>query len=320
MIRFIGTSTRSSIHKMSSQTISTRFLIISDTHDFEFNSKETARKLHYPVPKADVVLHCGDLTNVGGIPSYKKVLKFLGSFDAELKLIIAGNHDLSLDKEYWRSHNGNQMNPFGDTDPEEHNRAIQIMTGDLAKEAGVTYLVEGTQTFALSNGTKFTIYTSPYTPEFCDWAFAYERHEDRYNTADQVEEGVVSIAENPIPNTGIDIMMTHGPPKNVFDGCPNGNVGCDNLFRAVGRVRPKLHCFGHIHEGHGAKLVTWESKGKNENSIKSEREIPEVYPDSEEVSVKHGEETLMVNAAIQNGRMDPYNAPFLLDLELPRVD
>lgn len=79
--------------------MSIRFLVISDTHDFEFGTDSRAFAL--PVPKADVVLHCGDLTNVGGSSSFKIALKMLGAIDAVKKLVIAGNHDLDLDKEYW---------------------------------------------------------------------------------------------------------------------------------------------------------------------------------------------------------------------------
>lgn len=32
---------------------------------------------------------------------YEKALKTLGIIDVELKLVIAGNHDLDLDKEWW---------------------------------------------------------------------------------------------------------------------------------------------------------------------------------------------------------------------------
>jgi hypothetical protein len=43
----------------------------------------------------------------GGLSEHKRALKMLGSIDAELKLVIAGNHDLPLD-------------PDDDEDPEEH--------------------------------------------------------------------------------------------------------------------------------------------------------------------------------------------------------
>jgi predicted phosphodiesterase len=89
---------------MATTNITTRFLVISDTHNFEFNGSNKSCHFRQPVPGADVVLHCGDLTQVGGLSMYKKALKMLGSIDAELKLVIAGNHDISLDGKYWQTH------------------------------------------------------------------------------------------------------------------------------------------------------------------------------------------------------------------------
>lgn len=108
------------------------------------------------MPKVDVVLHCGDLTQVGGLSAYKKALKMFEQFDAELKLVITGNHDISLDGEYRRTHLEE------DDEPEEHDEAVEIMTGPLAKKAGVTYLNEGLHQFTLRNGTTFSIFVSPY--------------------------------------------------------------------------------------------------------------------------------------------------------------
>jgi Icc-related predicted phosphoesterase len=37
-------------------------------------------------------------------------------------------------------------------------------------------------------------------------------------------------------------------------------IGCPQLFAAVAKAQPRIHCFGHVHEGWGAKLVTWRSQ------------------------------------------------------------
>jgi hypothetical protein len=304
-------------------TVSTRFLVISDTHNFQFGDETSVRgEFHHPPLKPDVLLHCGDLTQVGGLSSYKSVLKFLGSIDAELKLVIAGNHDLDLDGRYWETHLGQVHN-----DAKQHEKAMEIMKGDLAKEAGVTYLEEGLHTFTLKNGAKFTIYTSPYTPEFYDWGFPYERNEDRFNRDTEVAEGVKSIAKNPIPDfPGVDIIMTHGPPKDILDWTAHGTVGCDNLLRAVSRARPRMHCFGHIHEAYGAIVVTWKSGEKlvgpklvGAAAIQNEIEEKNIYPEPKKQPINFGKETLMVNAAVMNLSYKPTNAPWLVDLDLPRA-
>ena len=41
----------------------------------------------------------------------------LGKFGAELKLVIAGNHDLELDKTYWEAQRDDEGNP---EDLEDH--------------------------------------------------------------------------------------------------------------------------------------------------------------------------------------------------------
>jgi predicted phosphodiesterase len=75
--------------------IPTRSLILSDTHNFSFTDALGPFKL--PVSKADVILHCGDLTEVGGLASYRKALKMLHAIEAELKLVIAGNHERDIE-------------------------------------------------------------------------------------------------------------------------------------------------------------------------------------------------------------------------------
>lgn len=84
-----------------------------------------------------------------------------------------------------------------------------------------------------------TFYGSPWTPYFQGWAF-------------NVQRGQLSEKWDRIPD-GIDVLITHGPPMGVMDRClPNSEyLGCAELSRAVVRVRPKVHVFGHIHPGYG---------------------------------------------------------------------
>lgn len=291
-------------------TTMTRFLVISDTHDIEYEKgKGPFRR---PVPKVDVVLHCGDLTQVGGLSEIKRSLQMLGQIEAQLKLVIAGNHDLSLDPKYWQTREEEEQ----DSEREEHQEAMEIMTGKLAANAGVTYLNEGTHTFTLRNGAKFTMYASPYQPQFGDWAFPYERKEDRFNLPGQTAEGTTSISENPIPSfPAIDIMMTHGPPRGVLDECADGHTECDNLLRAAGRARPKMYCFGHIHEGYGAEIVTWkEGEAPARETKPQENRSPS--SSSAEEATGFGKETIMVNAAIMNRQNQPPNDPWIFDLQL----
>jgi len=64
-----------------------------------------------------------------------------------------------------------------------------------------------------------------------------------------------------IPND-VDILITHQPPLNVLDVNHNGkNMGSTSLLDTVKEKRPKLHLFGHNHEGHGAAEYT-DTNGK----------------------------------------------------------
>ena len=168
------------------------------------------------------------------------------------------------------------------------------------------------------------VYSSPWQPEFYDWAFTYPRHIDRFNPTPAVSKQ--QPATNPVPDhPAIDIMITHGPPKNILDATYYGDesVGCDHLRRAVARCRPRLHCFGHIHEGWGAQRLNWE-KRKIENIEAKKEELLQqrsCYVDVSQDSgngLVWGEETLFVNASIMDVHYKPINAPFVVDLDLPK--
>lgn len=175
----------------------------------------------------------------------------------------------------------------------------------------------------MTSGAKFSIYVSPYTPAFGDCASAYEHNKDRFNGQHQVADNVTSIAIGPIPD-GFDIVMTHGPPKGILDWCPEGNVG-ENILRAVRRVKPLMHCFGHIHESHGTKIVDWKKSATNEpqhqKKVAVHRHFEEdwtvnPYPRLFECKQKYGERTLAVIAAFKTADNRPDNAHWLINLEL----
>jgi len=83
------------------------------------------------------------------------------------------------------------------------------------------------------------IWGSPVQPEFLNWAFNRKPGNDIKKHWDLIPD-----------NT--DILITHGPPYEIFDKTKRGsNVGCDELRKTVFRIKPKIHAFGHIHEGYG---------------------------------------------------------------------
>jgi predicted phosphodiesterase len=80
---------------------------------------------------------------------------------------------------------------------------------------------------------------APWQPWFLDWAFNLRRGEE------------IAAKWALIPE-GVDVLITHGPPRGTADRTVNGeDVGCADLGAAMARVKPRLCVFGHIHEGYG---------------------------------------------------------------------
>ncbi|KAK4160308.1 Metallo-dependent phosphatase-like protein [Cladorrhinum sp. PSN259] len=177
----------------------------------------------------DVAIHCGDLTDKSKIHEFETTLALLRSINAPLKIVIAGNHDFTLDEPAYQDKANTARRLFSIT--LELMRKEYGNPGDAYRlisqgSEGMHFPDEGMHHFHLGNGADLTIYTSPFTPSIeADW---------------------------------VDVVTTHGPPKGVLDVTNSRQRGgCEQLFAAVARARPFLHCFGHIHEGWGGKLVAW---------------------------------------------------------------
>lgn len=185
---------------------------------------------------------------------------------------MPGNDDISLNKTYWSTYKHVKRN----RGPEEHEKAVELWTEPLAKEAGTTYLQKGTCTFELKNGAKCTVYASPYQPEFScwpvvDWTFQCPYDEDRFNGTDQVGKGTKPIAKNLIPDfPGVDIMMTHGAPKGILDSYRSKNEGCEMFLNAVAWAEPLIHCFGHVHDNMERNPSSGLVRGRREMILKLE--------------------------------------------------
>jgi predicted phosphodiesterase len=172
-----------------------------------------------PVPEGDVLVHAGDLTMRGDERELAACVAWLVGLPHPHKVVIAGNHDWLFERQ-----------------------------GTLAREmlAAVTYLQDSGVTI---DGLR--VWGSPWQPWFMDWAFNLRRG------------GPLRAKWNLIPE-GTEVLVTHGPPHGILDqiagflpralGGVTGrgeHVGCEELRAAVGRLRPRLHVFGHIHEGYG---------------------------------------------------------------------
>ena len=113
---------------------------------------------------------------------------------------------------------------------------------------------------------------SPWTPTFMDWAFMLDRGDPLYQKCKLIPD-----------NT--DVLITHGPPHGIGDevnlGFKTQNAGCIHLSDRVAQLSPKVHVFGHIHEGYG--------------------------------QYQRGN-TRIVNASTCDSRYRPTNPPIILDL------
>lgn len=317
--------------------VKTRILILSDTHSLSLAGS-------VPSQPVDFLIHCGDLTEESKLDEFCASIQLLQNINAPLKLVIAGNHDLTLDTPIFKKKIDEASPPL---DPElvkkgygDYGEARRLILDEQRR--GIHFLNEGSHHFTLQNGAKLTVYASPYTPSLGDWGFQY--HPDHGHVFD-IEEGT-------------SIVITHRPPKSVLDRpISGGRAGSADLFAALTRSKPLLHCFGHIHEGWGARLVTWREKlhenpshltdidNERSRSIETLSTIrPGKFDDSQTAASKkeriqryskhkccitnhcsgntnlleRGKQTLFVNAAIQGDSEIPTHLPWVVESELPK--
>ena len=186
---------------------------ISDTHNKH-------KVLDQFFPGGDILIHAGDSTSRGYKHELENFFKWYNGIDSyDHKLFIAGNHD------------------FGFQDfPQE-------LKGILTGYKSIEYLQD--ELIMLGEGEvdyidMIKIWGTPWQPEFYNWAFNLPKGEPLKEKWDLIPM-----------NT--DILIVHGPPYGKLDYVPhnNLNVGCEELMKKIGEIKPKIVIFGHIHEGYG---------------------------------------------------------------------
>ncbi|KAJ7322972.1 Metallo-dependent phosphatase-like protein [Mycena albidolilacea] len=255
----------------------TRFVLLSDTHSRVF-----------PVPDGDVLLHSGDLTRHGTPRDLRRTMEWLYALPHPVKIIIAGNRDWALDREWY---DANWMHT-GHNGKESPDPIAELLTGPRAVAANVVYLRDQEYKFrARPGGREWSVFGSPLSPNFGDRirAFGY----------DAADAGAIVSA---FPQT--DILLTHGPPHNVLDLTKKGaTAGCRALTARLTVLRPRLHVFGHIHEARGAYVHLWAAGAKPRAHNASQLDgVQNALAqtdgmDIDEETVSGGEQTVFVNAA-----------------------
>ena len=200
-----------------------RIVCISDTHCLKASN----------IPDGDVLIHAGDLANLGSPQEIQAQINWLDSLPHEHKIVVAGNHDRHLDLK------SREALPIGDRE-------------GVLNWKSLWYLQHNSATLKFQSGRKLKVYGAPQTPadKRDDFAFRYTRGSDAWSET--------------IPSD-VDVLVTHGPPKYHFD-LPAA-LGCEHLLDEVWRVQPTLHVFGHVHAGKtefvgrlkgGKEIVRWD--------------------------------------------------------------
>lgn len=168
------------------------------------------------IPEGDMLICAGDFSMRAKSYEVTQFAEWFNQQPHKYKVIVPGNHDVACEGD--RPWCKEEFSPAVYLDHEE------------SKVAG------------------YRVFGSPYSSSIYEpspWAFDYPPNGDR-------SERLWSQ----IPD-GIDILITHGPPKGILDVVLDPHVGEDqhvgdvNLLYHVKRVIPKVHIFGHIHEGYG---------------------------------------------------------------------
>lgn len=170
------------------------------------------------MPKADLLIHSGDWSCGGSFQDTNKFLIWMAKVRMNYRKVVCvpGNHD-----KYIYANQTLAKEEFG-------KLQIDLLIDDE------TYF-EG-----------HIIYGMPWTPLFMDWAFM----------ADDDKRKIYCEAISPDTN----ILISHGAPKRHLDllaegsSHPGKHAGCEFLKQAIDTIKPKLHVFGHLHEGSGIQM------------------------------------------------------------------
>ena len=251
----------------------TRFICISDSHG----------QIPFKLPRGDVLIHAGDLTKQGSRKDLERTIEWIRRAECEVAIIIAGNHDITLDKDFY---NKNRSRTKTNEDPNECIQVIHNSTSSSSSSSSsssnpynlqptpkIIYLCHEPAIIHLKNPqgpkTTFKIFGSPYSP-ICHntfAAFGYVTDQDAFNLWSEIP-----------PDT--DVVVTHTPPYGHLDsriiGYGNSgrgelehdhHQGCKVLRETLGwDVRPSLAVCGHVHESRGYERIQWQQQLSGKNS------------------------------------------------------
>ena len=119
-----------------------RIVCISDTHS----------RYNFEIPPGEILVHAGDFSRNGlqtEVETYLETLKSLKNF--RLKIIIAGNHDLTLQPEFYER----EWKRWHESSKQDVQKIYEMMhDSSLAEQYGIIYLEDQEFTDSIS-GLKF---------------------------------------------------------------------------------------------------------------------------------------------------------------------
>jgi len=226
-------------------------LHLSDTHSMHWSIEHA-----FTLPKADILLHTGDVSNFGTDGEIANFDQWIGQIKDRFKhlYIVSGNHDWirSIDMvNQWHL-------------PAEETLAPDFMQRKLKNIEVID--------FKTVEPLGLKIYGSGWCPWFWDatpgdehsqWCPSRSRIFDAYKKmwtdAQNSSDDPPMHRYDEIPED-VDILMTHGPSWHIFDEIMSGHWGSSqNLRRNIEQKRPKIHLFGHVHEQRG-EWHRWDSR------------------------------------------------------------
>ncbi|KAK6529354.1 hypothetical protein TWF281_008531 [Arthrobotrys megalospora] len=306
-------------------TVKTSFLLVSDTHDVQPTSAAYKdAPFRYPFPKTDVFIHAGDMTQQGRLSALKTAISWIESIPAKLKIIIAGNHDHSLDSTLKEDSSDSDSDSTSDRKRQRRRRiemCRRFLKSEEMKAKGIHYLENALETFELNNGATLTVFASPYTPRgpppHHGGAFRYNQDFNPWNQLYNMHN---------LERKEVDVTVVHGPAYGILDRTAGGeNVGCRHLREFLNKVRPLMSVCGHIHEAAGVNVLEWEGGDDAGQGVDVPRaeEDGTVFTDARGATkgVVRGERTVFVNASLVGAASSSYAGaaryPYVIELELP---
>lgn len=170
------------------------------------------------IPECDILIHAGDESFMGRATELMDFSEWFDKQPAKHLVWIPGNHSVGFAAQYPHS-----LKWIKNNSPRTH----VLLNSDVTLE-----------------GLK--IWGSPVTPWFHDWAYNEYRGAPIKKFWDAIPDDTA-------------IVVTHGPPHGILDVVSRGfideNTGCEELMKRLQVIKPKLHVFGHIHEGYGQQQV-----------------------------------------------------------------